>query len=136
MPFSVISVAIMGGCLAYLMVKRNNFVLPAMYHLFNNFVTIGIGIITSSVSQQVSESFTAAEVEAETVDLIPSMMMIAFLCPLLIVLGSHLIKRQAELSAGEEKSGMKLGAKIGLSVIPCLLLLGGGIALTMMSMSN
>lgn len=134
-PIRFINTSLMGGCLAYLMVKRNNFVLPAMFHFFNNFVTLGIGIISSATAEQAVESYTTAEVTAETVNLIPSMMVVAFLCPLLLVLGAHLIKRQSELDAGEEKKGMKLGAKIGLSVIPCLLLLGGGIALTMMSMS-
>ena len=56
--------------------------------------------------------------------------------PLFLVLGAHLIKRQTEISEGKEKSGMKLGAKIGISVVPCVLLFAGGIALMVMSMNH
>ena len=77
----------------------------------------------------------ASEATAAAVDALPSLMLMAFLSPLLLVIGIHLIKRQTEIAEGKEKSGMKLGAKIGLSVIPCVLLLGGGIALTVMSMN-
>ena len=41
-----------------------------------------------------------------------------------------------EISEGTEPKGMKLGAKIGLSAIPCVLLLAGGIILTAMSING
>ena len=37
-----INTALMGGCLAYLMVKRNNFLLPALYHFINNFLLLAV----------------------------------------------------------------------------------------------
>lgn len=124
-----INTALMGGCLAYLMVKRNNFLLPALYHFINNFLLIGLSTITTMLAQQQEQTVTAAEATSAAVDSIPSLMLLATLSPLFLVLGVHLIKRQAEISEGIEKRGMKLGAKIGISVIPCVLLLAGGIAL-------
>ena len=127
-----INTALMGGCLAYLMVKRNNFLLPALYHFINNFLLIGLSTITSMLAQQQEQTVTAAEATSAAVDSIPSLMLLATLSPLFLVLGVHLIKRQAEISEGIEKKGMKLGAKIGISIIPCVLLLAGGIALMFM----
>ena len=124
-----INTALMGGCLAYLMVKRNNFLLPALYHFINNFLLIGMSTITSMLAQQQEQTVTAAEATSAAVDSIPSLMLLATLSPLFLVLGVHLIKRQTEISEGIEKKGMKLGAKIGISIIPCVLLLAGGIAL-------
>lgn len=124
-----INTALMGGCLAYLMVKRNNFLLPALYHFINNFLLIGLNTITTMLAQQQGEVVTAAESTSAAVDSIPSLMIMATLSPLFLVLGVHLIKRQAEISEGIEKKGMKLGAKIGISIIPCVLLFAGGIAL-------
>lgn len=124
-----INTALMGGCLAYLMVKRNNFLLPALYHFINNFLLIGLSTISSMLAQQQEQTVTAAEATSAAVDSIPSLMLLATLSPLFLVLGVHLIKRQTEISEGTEKKGMKLGAKIGISIIPCVLLLAGGIAL-------
>lgn len=124
-----INTALMGGCLAYLMVKRNNFLLPALYHFINNFLLIGMSTITSMLAQQQEQTVTAAEATSAAVDSIPSLMLLATLSPLFLVLGVHLIKHQTEISEGIEKKGMKLGAKIGISIIPCVLLLAGGIAL-------
>ena len=137
-PVRLINTTVMGACLAYLMVKRNNFILPAMFHLINNFVTIGMSSISSiMVTQQMEQSgqtFDMAEGVSAAIDIIPSFMIVTFLCPLILVIGAHLIKRQKEISEGGEKKGMKLGAKLGLSVIPCVMLLGGGIFLTVSSM--
>lgn len=135
-PIRLINTSLMGACLAYLMVKRNNIILPAMYHFFNNFVSFGMSAISDAAASQAEQSYTAAEATSAAVDALPVFMLISFLCPLMLVLGAHLIKRQAEISEGKERKGMKLGAKIGLSIIPCVLLLGGGIALTAMSMAK
>ena len=124
-----LNTALMGGCLAYLMVKRNNIVLPSLFHFINNFTLIGISSISSMTAQQQGQTVTAAEATSAAVDAMPSLMIFATLSPLFLVLGAHLIKRQTEISEGLEKKGMKLGAKIGISVIPCVLLLAGGIAL-------
>ena len=124
-----LNTALMGGCLAYLMVKRNNIVLPSLFHFINNFTLIGISSISSMTAQQQGQTVTAAEATSAAVDALPSLMIFATLSPLFLVLGVHLIKRQTEISEGLEKKGMKLGAKIGISVIPCVLLLAGGIAL-------
>ena len=128
-----LNTTLLGACMAYLMVKRNNFILPMMFHFINNFVTIGISTIASTFATT-EQTVDVSEATAQSIDAIPSFMILAFLCPMILVIGAHLIKRQAEISEGKEKSGMKLGTKIALSAIPCVLLLGGGIALTVAPM--
>ena len=133
-PVRLINTSLLGACMAYIMVKRNNIILPAMFHLLNNFVFVGISSILSLFSgfelDQTVQSAELTESVNEMVNQIPLYMIAAFLCPMILAIGAHLIKRQKEISEGEEKSGMKLGAKIGLSVIPCIMLLGGGLLLT------
>ena len=135
-----LNTALLGGCMAYLMVKRNNFILPVMFHFFNNFTTIGISTLssmfTSQAAQQAQETALTSEAVTATLDALPSFMILSCLCPMILTIGAHLIKRQKEISEGTEPKGMKLGAKIGLSAIPCVLLLAGGIILTAMSMNG
>lgn len=133
-PVRLINTSILGACMAYLMVKRNNFILPAMFHLINNFLSIGLGSIVSMFSepaaQQAVQSAELTDTVNAMVNQIPTYMIAAFLCPMILAIGAHLIKRQKEIYEGKEKEGMKLGAKIGLSAIPCIMLLGGGLLLT------
>ncbi|MBR2991935.1 MAG: CPBP family intramembrane metalloprotease, partial [Clostridiales bacterium] len=135
-----LNTALLGGCMAYLMVKRNNFILPVMFHFINNFTTIGISTLssmfTSQAAQQAESAVSTSEVVAASLDALPSFMILACLCPMILTIGAHLIKRQKEISDGTEPKGMKLGAKIGLSAIPCVLLLAGGIILTAMSING
>ena len=133
-PVRLINTSILGACMAYLMVKRNNFILPAMFHLINNFLSIGLGSIVSMFSEPAAEQAVQSAELTDTVNAmvnqIPTYMIAAFLCPMILAIGAHLIKRQKEISEGKEKEGMKLGVKIGLSAIPCIMLLGGGLLLT------
>ena len=134
-PVRFLNTTLLGACMAYLMVKRNNFILPMMFHFINNFVTIGMSSIsTLFASQAADQAVDMSESVNEMIDLLPVFMIAAFLCPMILAIGAHLIKRQAEISEGKEQTGMKLGAKIGISAIPCVLLLGGGIILTACSM--
>ena len=136
-PVRFLNTALLGACMAYLMVKRNNFILPMMFHFINNFVTIGISTITSAFSAPAAEeAVEASEITAAAIDALPLLMILSFLCPMILVIGAHLIKRQAEISEGKEQTGMKLGKKIALSVIPCVLLLGCGIGLSVMNMAH
>lgn len=135
--------AILGGCMAYLMCKRNNFILPAIFHFINNFVTIGISLISAMFSQPATQEAAenASQIDANAVTeiastVIPGLMIASFLCPIILIIGAHLIKRQHEISEGKEPSGMKLGAKIGLAAIPSVLLLVCGIILISKSLSN
>ncbi len=134
--------ALMGGCLAYLMCKRNNFILPMMYHFINNFVLIGISTLLTIAGQGASTSEVAVEnvdpdaVAATTASMLPGMMIIAWLCPVILVIGIHLIKRQHEISEGLEPSGMKLGKKIALAFIPSVILLVAGIILAVNTFSQ
>lgn len=133
-PVRLINTSLLGACMAYLMVKRNNFILPAMFHLINNFFSVGLSSIISLFSgpaaEQAVQSSDLTDAVTAMVNQIPTYMIAAFLCPMILAIGAHLIKRQQEISEGKEKEGMKLGAKIGLSAIPCVMLLAGGLLLT------
>ena len=133
-PVRLINTSLLGACMAYLMVKRNNFILPAMFHLINNFFSVGLSSIISLFSgpaaEQAVQSSDLTDAVTAMVNQIPTYMIAAFLCPMILAIGAHLIKRQKEISEGREKEGMKLGAKIGLSAIPCVMLLAGGLLLT------
>ena len=139
-PIRFLNTALLGGCMAYLMVKRNNFILPMMFHFINNFTTIGISTLSSMFAsqavQQAESSAITSEAVTASLDAMPLLMIASFLCPMILTIGAHLIKRQKEISEGLEPKGMKLGAKIGLSAIPCVLLLAGGIILTAMSING
>lgn len=133
-PIRFINTSILGACMAYLMLKRNNFFLPMLFHFINNFVTIGISLLASLFeTPSVAEEGTTVATEVAVsgaIDALPSMMIIACACPTILTIGAHLIKRQMEISENKEAAGMKLGAKIALSLIPDALLLIGGIMLS------
>ncbi len=138
-----INTSLLGGCMAYLMCKRNNIILPAMFHFVNNFVTIGISTLASMISQPSAQQAaeTTAELDANAVAqttsaILPGLLIASCLSPILLVIGIHLIKRQHEISEGKEKSGMKLGAKIGIAAIPSVLLLVAGIILMSQAMAG
>ena len=81
--------AITGAALAYLMVKRNNFVLPMLLHFINNGFITALTFISSS---------TSSSNEAETIELadqgflvVAVYLIIGCLCPLLIAGAIHLL---------------------------------------------
>jgi len=137
-PVRFLNTSLLGACMAYLMVKRNNFILPMMFHLINNFVTIGISTLSSTLATSAAseQAVDTSEAVSMAIDILPSMMILFCLCPMILVVGTHLIKRQAEISEGKEQTGMKLGKKVALSVIPCVLMLGCGIGLSVMNMAR
>ena len=131
-PIRFINTSILGAILAYLMVKRNNFILPMMAHFLNNFLTIGISIIVTMISGNGGAS--AADVLPQTAEAAKAfyltetgaMLTTCFIAPVLIAVGAHLIKRQKEISEGREPSGMKLGFKILISAVLSVAMLVSG----------
>ena len=132
-PIRFINTTILGATLAYLMVKRNNFILPMLAHFLNNFTTIGISIISGAFAGNGGAS--AADALPQTAEAAKSfyltetgcLLMIFFIAPVLIAIGSHLIKRQKEISEGLEPSGMKLGFKVLISAVLSVAMLVSGI---------
>lgn len=47
-PLRFLNTAVMGGCLSYLLVKKNNILLPMILHFGNNFVSASIGYLSNS----------------------------------------------------------------------------------------
>ena len=127
----LVNTFILGSICAYLILKRNNFVLATLVHLVNNGITIGISLIFTSFADVSEQSVEAAEsVEPYTWGSLGALMTVFCLAPILFVIGQHLIKRQVEISEGSEKKGMKLGAKIGIASVVSAALLTGGLILS------
>lgn len=86
--------AFMGAMMAYIMVKRNNILLPSLLHFFNNFIVTLISSLSAG-SESVSADNTAAAMNAlnaNPMSLIGAFVFIAFLAPVLIMLGMQLLK--------------------------------------------
>lgn len=135
-PIRFINTALLGGAMAYVMVKRNNFILPMIMHFINNFITIGISILGSVAGSQATDASTA-EATASAVSSVANLStlgsLLALFCiaPVFIVIGSHLIKRQKEISEGSEKKGMKLGLKIAIAAVLSVAMLVSGLVITL-----
>ncbi|MBO7426580.1 MAG: CPBP family intramembrane metalloprotease [Clostridiales bacterium] len=133
-PIRFVNTAILGSVCAYLVVKRNNFILATFVHLCNNFLTGGIAIISSAFDPDaLSASSDAASAAAQmpAVASLGSIMATFFFAPVALVIGMHLIKRQKEISEGSEKKS-RLAPKLIVAAILSVLILAGGIALNIM----
>ncbi len=81
-----INTAILGGCLTYVLLKSNNFILNMLMHFSVNFVATMISYFSSSES--------TASVDYANTDLSPALglfLMIGFLAPVLMVTGAMLV---------------------------------------------
>lgn len=127
-PIRFINTAILGGTAAYFMVKRNNFTLPALLHLINNFVAGGIQILLSMFNSVKAEQLSQTTTTYSNATLLASTMTTSFFAPICIVLGVHLIKRQVQIEKGEPKSG-KLWPKLTIAIVLSIAILAVGLIL-------
>ena len=133
-PIRFVNTAVMGAICAYLIVKRNNFILATIVHFCNNFLTGGLSILVSIFKPDALTATT--NTAAQTMDLSTTLVsglgstMITFaFAPVALVIGRHLIIRQKEISEGSEKKS-KLGIKLVIAIILAVAMFAGGIALT------
>ena len=111
-----LNTACLGAILAYIMVKKNNILLPMLVHFINNAISAGVALLVRSAAggaAQMAEN-SAAAINANKLALLGSYMLFSFLAPILLVTGamfldkaSHKAKRY--LIAGLISAGLFWG---------------------------
>ncbi|MDO4835228.1 MAG: type II CAAX endopeptidase family protein [Clostridia bacterium] len=117
-PLRFLNTACLGMILAFLMVKRNNILLPMLLHFLNNLIAVGVGALSSFLTSAVDTS--AALASAQPVQLLGTYLIAGCSFPMLLTLGAMLIspethKKKRFLFAGIV-SGALLLAGISLTV--------------------
>ena len=113
-PLRFLNTAILGMLLSYLMVKRNNILLPMLMHFLNNLVAVVSGSTSSGVD------IGGAVASLEPMRMLGAYLMLGFACPILLTLGAMLIspethRKKRFLYAGI-LSAVLLAAGIGLAM--------------------
>ena len=88
-PLRFLSTATLGAILSYLMVKKNNILLPMILHFANNFVAASIGILGSGTSSAQAASDSIMEVSG--LMSLGVYLFVACGAPIFLVLGMMLI---------------------------------------------
>ena len=123
-----VNTALLGAVTAFLVVKRRNIVLASLVHLIQNFITVGIQVITSALSvAKASGAATTAQSYPPIVYLGSSQTTFCF-APICLVLGHHIITRQVQISEGQPKSG-KLWPKLIIAIVISIVFLIIGLVL-------
>ena len=85
-----LNTAVLGAMLSYLMVKKNNFLLPMLLHFGNNFVTVCLGYIGQFLGGDSSASLS----QFDPVQLIGTYMFLSCAAPVLLVTAVMLLDRE------------------------------------------
>ena len=120
-PLRFLNTACLGAILAYIMVKKNNILLPMLVHFLNNFVSSFIGAnsgISTGDATAAMEGFSSAATMG-------SMFAAGFLCPLFLVIGARLY----------DKENTKGKHFVTAAILSAFLLISG-IAITIVSSMN
>ncbi len=88
-PLRFLSTACLGMILAFLMVKRNNILLPMLLHFMNNLIAVIAGVLSSSLSSTVDT--TAVLSSLQPVQLLGTYLILGCSFPILLTLGAMLI---------------------------------------------
>ena len=89
-PLRFLNTAVLGAMLSYVMVKKNNILLPMILHFGNNFVSVVLGYL----GQMISSGKTADLNEVDMVQLMGSYLFLSCAAPVLIVTAMMLIDRE------------------------------------------
>jgi len=89
-PLRFLNTAVLGAMLSYLMVKKDNILLPMLLHFGNNFVSAGLGY----VGQLLTKGEAADITNIDTLQLLGSYMFLSCAAPVLIVTAMMLIDRK------------------------------------------
>ncbi len=96
-PLRFLNTACLGAILAYIMVKKNNILLPMLVHFTNNAISAGMGLLAKSVAggaAQMAEN-SAAALNASKASLVGSYMLFSCLAPILLVTGAMFLDRES-----------------------------------------
>ena len=88
-PLRFLNTACLGMILAFLMVKRNNILLPMLLHFLNNLIAVGAGALSSILPSTVDVSTALASVQP--VQLLGTYLIAGCSFPMLLTLGAMLI---------------------------------------------
>ena len=118
-PLRFLNTACLGMILAFLMVKRNNILLPMLLHFLNNLIAVGAGALSSILPSTVDVSTALASVQP--VQLLGTYLIAGCSFPMLLTLGAMLIspethKKKRFLFAGIA-SGVLLLAGFTLAIV-------------------
>lgn len=121
-PLRFLSTAILGSLLAYLMVKRNNILLPMLLHFLNNLIAAVVTALSGAFSNAVPSGMLETSLSAvQPLQLLGVYLLTGFACPILLTLGAMLIspethKKRRFLFAGIV-SGILLLSGLTLTVL-------------------
>ncbi len=110
----LLSTAALGALLSYLMVKKNNIVLPMLLHFLNNLVPILFSFLGASDGTQATEALQSIP----TIQILGSYLVVGCIAPLLLVLAMKLV----------DPDGHK-GRRWLFAGVCSVVMLAGGIAL-------
>ena len=89
-PLRFLNTAVMGGCLSYLLVKKNNILLPMILHFGNNFVSATIGYLSNSTGLTGNSDLT----KINATQALGAYLVFACSAPIFIVLARMLIDKK------------------------------------------
>lgn len=84
-----LSTAAMGAMISYVMVKKNNFMLPVLLHFANNFISSTIGSFSYTPEQSAEVANQLANISG--LQLLGSYCVLGFLAPVLLVVADSLL---------------------------------------------
>ena len=91
-PLRFLNTAILGMLLSYLMVKRNNILLPMLLHFLNNLIAVAVSALTGVLSGKLPVGSIEASLSAiRPMQLLGTYLIMGVTCPILITLGAMLI---------------------------------------------
>ncbi len=95
-PLRFLNTACLGAILAYIMVKKNNILLPMLLHFINNSISAIIGLIarnTMGGGGQMAENSAAAINAVNKSSILGSYMLLGCLAPILLVTGAMFLDK-------------------------------------------
>ena len=115
-PLRFLNTACLGAILAYIMVKKNNILLPMLLHFLNNVISSISGFVGSSQEADISSVLDTID----PVMLLGSFLILTFIAPIMLVVGAILL----------DKGANKTKSIVIAAVISGAMLIGGiGISL-------
>lgn len=123
--------AVMGGVCAYLMIKKDNFVLPVMLHFVNNSFS---ELISFAKGDSINIEDTLELMENMDMSMaLGASMIVFFAAPFAFAVGIHLMQdklaKDATIQQRKERSALLQKIYITAAVVSCLLLIGGAVIL-------
>ena len=105
-PLRFLNTACLGALLAYIMVKKNNILLPMLLHLFNNMLSSFGGMFSSPEALETSQSILS---EINTTQALGSYLIVGFLSPIFLVLGAMLLDKESHRASHFAVAGVISG---------------------------